>query len=186
MWCSFLLQTVCCISSNMYHCCHHFLLSCLHHICHQQPEMVYIKMWNRQVIYKKYIWMSHVMTKIFTYMNFYTVNMNYLWNDIYTYYVEWYIPTVLSSAKQTVSGHSFVCSSTCTYHYTNYCNSNQKSYSQYPKWQISAYWDIGSNIIYVMIKHINQFILWSLKSTMRYNDMYNNFYTYEIFKWKMT
>ena len=129
---------------------------------------------------------SYVMTNIFTYMNFYTVNMNYLWNDIYTYYVEWYIPTMLSSSKQTVSGHSFVCSSTCTYQYTNYCNSNQKFYSQYPKWQISAYWDIGSNIIYVMMKHINQFILWSLKSTMKYNDMYNNFYTYEIFQWQMT
>ena len=126
-----------------------------------------------------------MMTKIFTYMNFYTVNMNYLWNDIYTYYVEWYIPTVLSSSKQTVSGHSCVCSSTCTYQYTNYCNSNQKFYFQYPKWQISAYWDIGSNIIYVMMKHINQFILWSWKSTMKYNDMNNNFYTYEFFndKW---
>ena len=111
------------------------------------------------------------MTKVFTYMNFYTVDMNYLCNDIYTYYVELYIPTVLSPAKQTVSGHSCVCSSTCTYQYTNYCNSNQNFYLQYPEGQILAYWDIGSNIIYVMMKHINQFILWSLKSTMKYNDV---------------
>ena len=40
---------------------------------------------------------------------------------------------------------------------------------------------MGSNIIYVMMKHINEFILWWLKYTMKYNDMYNNFYTYEIF-----
>ena len=91
-------------------------------------------------------------------------------------------PYVLWSSKQTVSGHSCVCSSTCTYQYTNYCNNNHKFYSQQPKWQISVYWDISSNIIYVMVKHINQFILWSLKSTMKYNDMYNNFYMYEIFK----
>ena len=124
----FLYQTVCCISSTVYHCCYNFLHSLLLHICHQQPEIVYIKMWNRQVIIHKKIYMnvSYMMTKIFTYMNFYTVNMNYLWNDISTYYVEWYIPTVLSSCKQTVSGHSCVCSSRCTYQYTNYCNSNQK------------------------------------------------------------
>ena len=61
---------------------------------------------------------------------FYTVNMNYLWNDIYTYSVEWYIPTVLSSSTQTVLGHSCVCSSTHTYQYTNYCNSNQTFYLQ--------------------------------------------------------
>ena len=56
---------------------------------------------------------SYAMIKIFTYMNFYTVNMNYLWNDIYTYSVEWYIPTVLSSSKQiiaTVTKNS-ICSS---------------------------------------------------------------------------
>ena len=128
----FWLETVCCISSNIYHFCHQFLLSVLHHICHQQPAMVYMKMWNRQVIIYKKIHrnVSYVMIKIFTYMNFYTVNMNYLWNDIYAYSVEWYIPTILWSSKQTVSGHSCVCSSTCTYQYTNYCNSNQKFYLQ--------------------------------------------------------
>ena len=79
---------------------------------------------------KIHVNVSYMMIKIFTYMNFYTVNMNYLWNDIYTYSVEWYIPAVLSSSKQTVSGHSCVSSSTCTYQYTNYCNSNQKFYLQ--------------------------------------------------------
>ena len=48
---------------------------------------------------------SYMMTKTFTYINFYRVNMNYLWNDIYTYSVQWYIPTMLSSSKQTISGH---------------------------------------------------------------------------------
>ena len=88
----------------------------------------------------------------------------------------------ISELKKTTTNLTFYL---WMYNFTNYCNSNQKFYSQYPKWQISAYWDIGSNIIYVRMKNINQFILWSLKSTMKYNDIYNNFYTYKIFndKW---
>ena len=63
---------------------------------------------------------------------------------------------------------------------------NQKLHWQYPKWKISAHRDIDTNIIYVMIKHINQFILLSLKSTVNCNYMYNNFYTLEIFQLQMT
>ena len=140
----FFVINCCCISSNTYHFCHHFLLPFLHHICYQQPIMIYMKMWNRQVIiYKEiHINVSYMMTKTFTYINFYRVNMNYLWNDIYTYSVEWYILTMLSSSKQTVSGHFCVCSSTCTYKYTNYCNSNQNSIcsSQNDRYQRIEIW----------------------------------------------
>ena len=121
------LQTLCCILNNISHFFHHISPVCVqHHMCYHHPIMIYMKMWNRQVIIYKEIHMNvlYMMTKKFTYINFYIVNMNYLWNDMYTYYVEWYMPTMLSSSTHTVSGHFFVFSSTHTYKYTNYCNNN--------------------------------------------------------------
>ena len=81
------LQTLSCILNNMSHFFHHVLLSLQHHMCYHHPIMIYMKMWNKQVIIYKEIHMNvlYMMTTKFTYINFYIVNMNYLWNDIYTY-----------------------------------------------------------------------------------------------------
>ena len=48
---------------------------------------------------------------------------------------------------------------------------------------ISMYWDMGSNITYVMMKYINEFILWWLKYTMKYNDIYNTLTIFFYDKW---
>ena len=52
---------------------------------------------------KIFINVLKLITKIFTHIDFCKVNMNYMWNDIYTCYVEWYMPTLLSSSKDTSS-----------------------------------------------------------------------------------
>ena len=130
---------------------------------------------------------SHMMTKIFTNMNFYKVNMNYMWNDIYTCYVEWYMPTVLSSVKETVSGYSCVFCSRCTYQYTNNCNSIPKITLTVSKMKyISILRYRYQNHLCNDFWHINQFTLLALKSTVNCNYMYNNFYTHEIFQLQMT
>ena len=62
----------------------------------------------------------------------------------------------------------------------------QKLHWQYPKWHIgiSGYRYQNDSCNYLW--HINQFILWSLKSTVNYNYMYNNFYTHETLQLEMT
>ena len=74
-----------------------------------------------------------MITKICTHMNFCKVHINYIWNDIYTCHVKWYIPTRLSSATDTVSSHSCIFCSRCIYQYTNYCNSIPKITLTVPK-----------------------------------------------------
>ena len=92
---------------------------------------------------------------MFTHINFCKVNMNYMWNDIYTCYVEWYMPTMLSSSIDTFSGLSCAFWSGCTYQYTNYCNSIPKISLTVWKVKISAYLDIDTKIMHVFIYKIS-------------------------------
>ena len=79
------LQTLCCILNNMSCFFHHVLLSVQHHMCYHHPIMIYMKMWNKQVIIYKEIHMNvlYMMTKKFTSINLYIVNMNI--------FVKWYV-----------------------------------------------------------------------------------------------
>ena len=96
-------KTLFCIISTVSHSAYYFLHFLLFHISQHQPKIVYMKMWNRQVIIHKkiYIIVWHMITKMFTHINLCKVNMNYMWNYIYTCYVEWYMLTMLSSSIDT-------------------------------------------------------------------------------------
>ena len=48
----------------------------------------------------------YMMTKTCKYINFYRVNMNYLQSDIYIYFPELYIHTVISCSTEPVPVHS--------------------------------------------------------------------------------
>ena len=78
-----------------------------------------------------------------------------MWNDIYTCYVEWYMLTMLSSSIDTFSGLSCAFWSRCAYQYTNYCNSIPKISLTVWKIKISAYLDIDTNIMHVIIYKIS-------------------------------
>ena len=119
-------QTLSCKSNNISHSFHHVPLSLQHHMCYHHPMMIYMKIWNKQVILYKEIHMNvlYVITKKFIFITFYIINMSYLWNYMNTYYVKWYMHTMLSLSIHTVSWHFVVFSSTRTYKYTNYCNNN--------------------------------------------------------------
>ena len=78
------LQTLCCILNNRPHFFHHILLSLQHHMCYHHPIMIYMKMWNKQVI-----------IYIEIHMNVYTLweknlHISILYSK-YELFVKWYV-----------------------------------------------------------------------------------------------
>ena len=98
-----------------------------------------------------------MITKMFTHIYLCKVNINYMSNDIYTCYVQLYMPTMFSSSIHTFLGLASAFWSTCTYQYTNYCNSIPKFLLTVWKIKISAYLDIDIKTMHVIIYKYQSF-----------------------------
>ena len=98
-----------------------------------------------------YTWLQ----KIFIHINFCKVNMNYMWNDIHTCYVEWYMSTMLSSSRDTFSWQSVHSEPDLPISTLIIETVYQKLHWQYAKWKISISRYISEKNIHVIIYEIS-------------------------------